>query len=464
MLLAKSIMLKRKCASRMVQFLFITAGLLSVPQLFAQSNSPYSRYGLGDVVPNTNIANRALGGIQAAYADPTTINFSNPAAYSNFIAYTTPGTKKLQSGRVILDAGINLESHTLRSPNQTQKFTSSNALFSYLQVGVPLRKGWGLSFGLRPLTRVSYNVIERDRIPNEDSMVTENKGSGGSYLPTIGTGVAIKNLSLGVNVGYLFGKREISRRRAVFNNEVEYNAANFTTNSSYGNLFLQGGAQYKINLAQSNDRTKRTDLRLGASGNLRQTLNGSQDIITETFVRDGQSGDFRLDSVSDRTGIDGKVQYPASYTLGFVVENQNTKNGSSWLAGVDLIQTQWDDYRFFGERDDVQNNWQIRAGGQIRPQMARNYFSNVTYRAGFFTGMDYIRAGGRDLPVWGITAGLGLPVANFNRLSPGQYTVINLALEYTKRGNDDNVLKENLFRVSLGLNFSDIWFTKRKYD
>jgi hypothetical protein len=460
MLLAKSIMLKRKSASGVLSMLFTAIGLLTVPQLFAQDNSPYSRYGLGDVVPNTNIANRALGGIQAGYADPLSVNFSNPASYSQFFGATNPGSKKLQNGRVVLDAGLNIENHTLRNPNQTAKFTSSNALFSYLQVGLPLRKGWGLSFGIRPLTRVSYNVIERGKIPNEDSIITENRGDGGSYLPSIGTGVAIGNLSLGANVGYLFGKRETSRRVAISSNEVVYNNGNFTTLSSFGDIFFSGGAQYKINLKKTDEQT--TILRLGASGNIKQELKGSQDITVETFVRDQQSGDFRLDSVSDTRDIKGTVEYPASYTVGFVVENQKAKGGA-WLAGVDLVQTAWDDYRFFGAKDAVKNNWQIRAGGQIRPQSARNYFSNVTYRAGFFTGVDYITAGGGDLPTWGASVGLGLPVFNFNRLS-GQYTVVNLALEYSNRGNNDNILKENMFRISVGLNFSDIWFVKRKYD
>lgn len=461
MLLAKSIMLKRKCASRMVQVLFTTAGLLSVPQLFAQDNSPYSRFGLGDVVPNTNISNRAMGGIQAGYADPLSVNFSNPASYSNFVGYVTPGTNKMQNGRVILDAGINLESRTLRNPNQADKFSSTNGLFSYLQVGMPLRKGWGLSFGLRPVTRISYNVVERSRIPNEDSILTANTGNGGSYLPSIGTGVAIKNLSLGVNIGYLFGDRERSIRRAIISNEVEYKNANFTTRSSYGNLVFSGGAQYKINLVKTATRT--TVLRLGASGNIKQTLKGSQDIITETFMRDQNTGDIRLDSVYDKTIRNGKVEFPASYTAGFVVENQ-TQKGGGWMAGADFVQTKWSDYSFFGESGSVQDSWQIRAGGQIRPEPTRAYFSNVAYRAGFFTGIDYITSGTKDLPVWGVSMGMGLPVFNYNRLSPGQYSVVNLTLEYTKRGNNDNILKENLFRVSIGLNFSDLWFTKRKYD
>jgi hypothetical protein len=464
MQLAKSIMLKRKCASRMVQFLFTTAGLLSVPQLFAQDNSPYSRFGLGDVVPNTNISNRAMGGIQAAYADPLSINFSNPASYSNFIGYLIPGTNKMQNGRVILDAGINLESRTLRNPNQTDKFTATNALFSYLQVGMPLRKGWGLSFGLRPVTRINYNVVDRSRIPNEDSILTANTGNGGSYLPSIGTGVAIKNLSLGVNIGYLFGDRERSIRRAIISNEFEYNNANFTTRSSYGNLVFSGGAQYSINLTKKEKLpVEKTVLRLGASGNIKQTLKGSQDIITETFIRDQNTGDIRLDSVYDKTISSGDVEFPASYTLGFVIDKQKQKGGG-WMAGADFVQTKWSDYSFFGESGATQDSWQIRAGGQIRPEPTRSYFSNVAYRAGFYKGIDYISAGGRDMPIWGTSLGLGLPVFNYNRLSPGQYTLVNLTFEYSKRGNDDNILKENLFRISIGLNFSDIWFNKRKYD
>jgi hypothetical protein len=241
----------------------------------------------------------------------------------------------------------------------------------------------------------------------------------------------------------------------LISDEVSYSNANRTTRSTFNGLFYTLGAQYKI------DIDKRTFLRLGLSGNIKQTLSGSQDFINETFVRSPESGDFRLDSVSETTGVKGDVIYPASYTAGFVVDHQKEKGGG-WMVGLDFIQNKWKDYRFFGASDAVKNNWQIRAGGQIRPEPNRNYFSNVAYRAGFFTGPDYITAGG-NLPTWGVSLGLGLPLANYNRLT-NQATFINLALEYAKRGNDDNVLKENTFRFSVGLNFSDLWFNKRKYD
>jgi hypothetical protein len=461
MLLVPSIMLKRTKTNPFPFFFFLFT-ILAGSGLSAQDNSPYSRYGLGDLVPNTNIVNRAMGGISAGYSDFLSINFNNPASYSGFQTLVEPRSNKSISGRVLLDVGLNFETRSLRSPNQLEKFTSSNALFSYLHVGVPLKKNWGLSFGIKPVSRISYKIQQNQLITDPvtgdkiDSAFTEYTGDGGTYLPSVGTGFRIKDLSVGFNVGYLFGKREATRRRALRNDSVLYTDSRQTTLSSFGDIFLNAGAQYTVDLS------KATKLRLGVSGNLKQNLKGKEDFSAETFRRDVDGSDITIDSVFEKIDIKGEVVYPASYTFGFVAEHAKEK-GQGWSLGADFVTTQWDEYRFFGKGDAVQNNWQVRFGGQYRPQTKNNYFSNVSYRAGFYSGKDYITAGG-ELPQWGASLGLGLPIANYNRLSLNQYTIINLALEYDKRGNDENLLKENMFRVSIGLNLSDLWFTKRKYD
>jgi hypothetical protein len=440
-------MLKRR---GIVQTTFSVLLALSLTTASAQDNSPYSRYGLGDVVPNTNILNRAMGGISAGYSDFLSINFNNPASYSRFQAIPEANSKRLQSGRVVLDGGLNIENRTLRTPNATEKFSSTGAQFSYLQVGLPLRKNWGLSFGLRPLTRVNYDISRAEYL--KDPITGDSIELALSEF----TGFAIKNFSVGVNVGYLFGRRETTNNRSLFNDSLLYNRGRFLTNTYYGDVFVNAGVQYQI------DITKQTVLRLGASGNMERKLSATQDIIRETYIEDPNGGDFTQDSVRTVSEVKGEVVYPASYTAGFVVEHQKPL-GSGWLLGVDFVQTQWSDFRFMGAQDAVKDNWQVRLGGQFRGKPGRNYFSNVAYRAGFYTGQDYVTAGG-DLPNWGITVGAGLPIANYNRLAPGQFSVINLALEYNKRGNNDNIVKENTFRFSLGLNFSDLWFNKRKYD
>src|SRR5215204_2426995 len=73
--------------------------------VFSQENSPYSRYGLGDIVPNTNVISRGMGGISAGYSDVLSINYNNPASFSNFQTNVEGG--KVMSGRVVLDIGLN---------------------------------------------------------------------------------------------------------------------------------------------------------------------------------------------------------------------------------------------------------------------------------------------------------------------------------------------------------------------
>ena len=443
----------------------------------AQDNSPYSRYGIGDLVPQTNMTSRGMGSISAGYVDPygLSINFNNPASYSSFQAFKEPKSKKLVSGRAILDMGLNFESRTLREPANPVKFVASNALFSHVQVGFPLRPNWGLSFGLRPVSRISYKIGSGQRLvdPNTgqpiDSAYTENQGDGGSYLASVGTGfkvfskkkgnTEIQSLSAGINAGYFFGKKDYTARRTLINDSVAYYRGNFETRTTFGSLYFNAGLQYRIVLNEA----KRTVLTIGAQGNWGQTLDAKQDIIRETYYIDPSFGNVRLDSVSVKSDIKGEIKYPFSFTIGFVYEKEHMPKEAGWLIGVDFIQQNWSTYRFYGQPDLLANKWEIRIGTQLQPVSKKSYFTNVSYRAGLFYGPDYVYVNNKKLNQFGGSFGLGLPVP-ISRQAPEQFTLINLAFEYIKRGNNDNLLRENLFRFSLGFSLSDIWFKKRKYD
>src|SRR6202008_208772 len=140
--------------------------------------------------------------------------------------------------------------------------------------------------------------------------------------------------------------------------------------------------------------------------------------------------------------IKGQIVLPATYTVGFVVQKyavQNKEGG--WLFGADFEYQNWDKYRIYGQRDSVKNKWELRAGAQFNPVPKRNYFSNIMYRFGFFIGPDYIKVG-QKLSQFGASFGLGLPFP-ISRQAPNQISIVNLALEYSKRGNSDNLLREN---------------------
>jgi len=77
------------CFSLTILVLLFTA----VSPVFSQDNSPYSRYGIGDLVPPTSVTNRALGGISAGYTDFLSINYCKPASESSFQALLEQKTK-----------------------------------------------------------------------------------------------------------------------------------------------------------------------------------------------------------------------------------------------------------------------------------------------------------------------------------------------------------------------------------
>ena len=474
MQLAKLITPKKTNTLRGLQVTFVVLILTAFSPVFSQDNSPYSRYGIGDLVPPTNIINRSMGGISAGYTDFLSINFNNPASYSAFQSTRELKSKKQSSGRALLDIGLNFETRTLREPATAKKFIANNALFSYVQVGVPLKPNWGLSFGLRPISRISYKMFRSERLINPippfnliDSSLTRFEGDGGSYLASIGTGFSLfkkekhgleEKLSVGINGGYLFGEKNYSTKRTLINDTVEYQAANYESKTNFGNLYFNAGVQYKIPL------NKKISFTAGAYGSWGQKMNATQDILRETFQFNATSGEVRLDSVSDKRDIKGKINLPSSFTVGFVVQKYPVANKEGgWLVGIDFTQQNWDQYRFYGQVDSVRNKWEVKAGAQINPTPdTRKYFSNVAYRFGLFVGPDYIKVG-KKLSQFGGSFGLGLPMS-FSRQAPNQISIINLSFEYSKRGNNNNLLRENMFRVSLGLSLSDLWFFKKRYE
>ncbi len=441
---------------------------------FSQDNSPYSRFGIGDLVPNANIANRAMGGISAGYSDFLSINFNNPASYSNFQTWIEKKSKKIQSGRALLDVGINYDSRTIQEPGNAAKFTSNNALFSYLQLGVPIKSNWGLVFGLRPVSRIGYKIVSRTSLINPlppfnaiDSAITLFEGTGGSYIASIGTGFAVykkekhkqeEKLSIGVNAGYMFGTKDYSTRRSIFNDSVEYYKANYETSANFGSLHFDAGLQYKLPVSE------KMMLTIGAYGAWAQKLNTTQDVLRQTFDYDVNGDTLQVDSVYHQKDLKGKIELPSAFTLGFVLQKFVIpgKEGG-WLVGIDFSKQNWSKYRYYGQAETLKDQWSLKVGGQFNPKpKANNYLSNITYRFGFFTGPDYVNAGQKLIQTGG-TFGMALPLFNRGGLTQ-QFTMVNLAFEYSKRGNNNNLLKENMFRLALGFSLSDLWFGKKKYD
>ncbi len=420
----------------------------------AQENSPFSRYGIGDIVPNQNIVNRGMGGASIGYADYQSINFINPAS----LGYLS---------NTILEVGGEVDIRSLKSNTTSEKYKATNTLISYLQLGFPLLSRklkktdanknvfWGLSFGLRPVSRINYKIEKNERLPGIDSLNTLYEGSGGINQFNIGTGVRIKNLSFGISTGYSFGTKDFSTKLDFKNDSVIYYKSNSETKSRFSGFFLDLGIQYSIKM-------KKGIFNIGAFGNLQQNLQAKKNNIDETFSYDGSGGTFTIDTINFNNDVKGRLIIPGTYGVGANYANKN------WLMALDFETSNWENYRFYGQTDFVQNNWTIRIGAQYYPAKentaTRKYWSFVKYRGGFYFGPDYVKLNSSRTNYAG-SIGASFPLTSSQRIRFGEYVLLNTALEFGARGNKQTIsLRENFTRVNIGISMNARWFQKRSYD
>jgi hypothetical protein len=435
------------------KFALFTFIFISYNVAFAQENSPYTRFGIGDVIPNQNMTSRSMGGISTGFIDRSTvyqsINLSNPASLP-WLDLTN------------FDIGGEVDTRTLKSNTSPAKYKATNTLISYLQFAFPLttpkmRKknvNWVMAMGLRPLTRINYKIESNTRAVGIDSINTLYEGNGGVSQANISTGFRYKNFSFGLSTGYSFGNRNISTQKRFINDSIDvYKFSNTESSSRFGGLFLNLGAQYAFAL------NKKSTLRIGATANLQQKLKATRNEINETIAYANDGSIFSIDTVTINKEQDGKIVMPASYSIGFTVSNAN------WIVGADIDMANWSKYSFYGVKDPLQNSFRFKTGVQFlpakdnTPASKKLYF--VKYRAGFYYGSDYVKLN-TVRPDYGITLGAGIPISNPRR---EPFASLNTGVEIGQRGNRTNLsIRENIFRVHVGLAISAYWFQKRKYD
>lgn len=441
--------------SRSLLVLFVVLGLQLTSN--AQDQSPYSRYGLGDIAPKGNIFSRGMGGISAAVADLQNINLVNPAALGA-IRYT------------IFDLGIDANVRTLKTTTPAKRSTAYNAIFSYLQLAFPVTPGklakkginWNMSFGIKPVTRIDYNIADRRRLAGVDSIYSLYNGTGGITQVNLGNGFEFtgdtskgQRFRVGFNAGYMFGTKNYSTKITMLNDTVDYYRSNSENNTHFGGLFFNAGVQFDTRLGKG-------FLSLGLYGNLQQRLNAKQDYIRETFSYDATGATYTVDSVYKEENVKGTIVFPSSVGFGFTYQKLN------WLFGGDIELTNWANYMFYRQPDAVQNSWTGRIGVQYTPDLKqgvsfkRNFFRTWMYRAGAYYGPDYVKVTATR-PAYGITAGASIPLLRPSAYKPETAT-LHFAVDVGGRGDKNVNLRESIMRYSIGLSMNALWFRKPKYD
>ena len=198
------------------------AGLISV---FAQSNtnSPYTRYGLGDLVDQGFANNAAMGGIGYALRNSGHINMLNPASFT-----------AVDSLSFMFDVGMSLKSSNFQENGI--KNNARNSSFDYIAMQFRLHPRLGMAIGFTPYTTLGYNFTTTQPVEGINDVTATNTfyGDGGLQKITGGLGFKIlDNLSIGVNAGYLYGTLQYQATKGFSISSDQTNVYNSIKVNSY---------------------------------------------------------------------------------------------------------------------------------------------------------------------------------------------------------------------------------------
>ncbi len=400
-----------------------------------QVNSPYSRLGTGVVYPSQFAANRALGGVFAAYQSTSNINVDNPASYPNL--KLTTFEMAAQGNGLWLAEGNN-------------RSKSSTGSLSYLAFCFPATNFWGTSVGLLPYSSRSYDIerIIATGQPDIDTIAYRFEGKGQLYRIFWGNGFKYKGIAAGFNASYVFGT-ESRQYRSWFPTLPDSYGSFLSTDFAPKGLLLDFGLQYTRKIAGNVQWTG------GLTGSPGMTLGGKRE---QTKGRElYYSGKPYTITDSTKTSIaNAKMKMPPKVAVGIQFNNPG-----KWLAVADIAYENWNAFRFENQPDSsLTNNMRFAVGFAFTPDSRsfNKFWQAAEYRFGFNYHTGRWKYNGQQLPTWSATLGAGFPLRRIG-------TRVNFALEVGQTGSlSSNIIRETFVIGTVGFTLNERWFIKPKFD
>ena len=380
--------------------------------LFAETvtaGSIFSRRGLGLLRYRDNVRAIGMGGVGIALNDSISFYFLNPASLTRINLTRIQGDFRYE--RASIDLGV-----------------GDNGLFSdggvnSLGLAIPVKHGQVVAFGVRPYSFSDFQFLR------EDSTGTESLSSlGGISELYLGYARQLGAWRVGATADFYFGR--LDRIWRLNHESSEIRNSEDILNRQVTGLGLHFGAQIQPGR-----------WRLGSAVGLPTRLN----VTTE------------LNTLPGFTGVIGKSKLKLPFWwsagLGYAPNRR-------WLLSADYRTQKWgsvEPAELLGDRGT--DSFELSFGGEFIPSIdaLSGYFKRVSYRfGGNIQQLPYEEPIGKSVKQMTVNFGLGLP---FGR----GYNRIDLAVELGKRGSlTDNLVKENIVLVHVGIIGSERWFQRPK--
>ena len=412
-------------------------------------DSPYGRYGYGVLSKPALGATESMGGISYGIRRGWSVNPGNPASYS-----------AVDTLNFTMEMGVSGQYSKLSDGINNQSFQNGN--FDYLAFQFPVYKNVGMSVGLLPYSKVGYD-FGRDILSDEISYRETFSGTGG--LSKIYGGIAyapIKQLSVGANLSYLFGKITHSQDIPALGQTGE--ASNRLAASSFTikNVMFDLGAQFTYPI---DDRRSMT---LGVVY--------TPSVKNKTTV-------FSTDYLYSATGtqlLPSDTLYNQSFDLPETFGVGVSYSSINWLVGIDGTFQKWANAKYPDDLDNMtlgtrfNDKYSVALGAEyVADPVNRNFFKRVRLRGGLSYSNSYTNTkvydpnnsnslGEHGYKEYCVNIGFGLP---FRDMISGRISMVNLGFGYSIMDPEHNyMIKEEMFKVSVNININEFWFFKRQFD
>lgn len=448
----------------MRRLFFIILVAITGNSAYAQinSNSPFSSFGLGELGGLDHPATVGIGNSNITLLDSVNVNYYNPASYN-----------LLSKGQPLFSlAGAS------RISNYTEGGVSSTrtvANFQHFALAVPVRKHFGLAFGLKPYSRKGYDINTRNAV-GADSVKYNYSGSGGLNEVFLGISTDVLRLkstrmSIGGNFGYIFGT-SVNSRSATVIGAAQANAGGVDHRSIRARSF-----HYELGTYLTHKFNQKHSLMASATFDPGQNLSGqfsygrfySASNVANTNSYDTLffSGDSsgRIKSVPTYTyGLRYTLSRPASLT-------KSRKLNTEVSFHATYSTSNWSNFSVpFDTSSVFLNSSKYTFGIQYIPEVyhiankaTTKFYQRIRYRIGVYYQTLPYQSAGEQITDFGTTFGLGLPIAIQKSLSS-----VNFGFSYGNRGNSNShSLKEQYYGINVGITIApggDRWFVKRKLD
>jgi len=447
-----------------------TSGLAQFqdPNDVPKTNSPLTRFGLGDLSPLGFASIDSYGGLYASYQDAYSANIINPASLPSLL-------------EMAFEVGLYAKNSSFEQGSVQENtwtgnidyigiaFPTKNLLNITLDQKIPDFKH-GMSVSLSPYSLVGYDILNSSSVVGGNQVTDSFRGKGGTYRFMWGNGFAYKNLSLGLNIGYLFGN--IEQQRSLSIADVDFGFATI----DYDKINVRGfqynfGAQYTFKFVTNEEKETgevkgKNRLVLGLYGNSSTKTNAFIDEVSSRGRPNPTSvgSEFiAIDTLSSTLGREFEGKMPSEFGFGASYYKWDSRTGLPKLkVGVNYSTTGWSEFRLDGRDGNLGDGWTVSTGVEWTPfANAIKYGKRIRYRAGLRIAKDprFIGTGTQreQLNNVALNLGLGLPLILKRGVS-----MVNLSFELGKL-TSENSINETYGRIGVGFTLNDnSWFLKRK--